>query len=98
MRQHLEPAWIPLTYGPQGCESGCVTTFRSLCESCLRLFGAHGQIAEHIVDIWVDDTVRVDPHGREGVRVAFTLTYPGVNGPDGPAHSALIHLFEDGGA
>ena len=73
-----------------------MTSFSTLRDFCLRLFGAHDQIAEHIVDIWVEDAVSVDPHAREGVRVAFTLTYPGVNRLDGPAHSALLELLGAG--
>ena len=74
-----------------------MTSFCSLRDFCLRLFGAHDQIGEHIVDIWVEDAVSVNPHGSEGVRVAFTLTYPGMNRLDGPTHSALVDLLGAGG-
>ena len=71
--------------------------FRSLRDFCLRLFGAPNLSAEHIVDIWVEDAASVWPHGSEGVRVAFTLTYTGVNRLDGPTHSALERLPGAGG-
>ena len=74
-----------------------MTNFCSLRDFCLRLFGAHDQFAEHIVDIWVEDAVSADPHGSEGVRVAFTLTYPGMNRLDGPTNSALVELWGGGG-
>ena len=38
----------------------------------------------------------MDPNASEGVRVAFTLTYPGMNRLDGPAHSALVDLLGAG--
>ena len=62
---------------------------------CLRLFGARNLSAEHTVDIWVEDAASVWPHGS--VRVAFTLTYPGVNRLDGPTYSALERLLGAGG-
>ena len=69
----------------------------SLRDFCLRLFGAPNLSAEHIVDFWVEDAASVWSHGSEGVRVAFTLTYQGVNRLDGPTHSAVIHLLGAGG-
>ena len=74
-----------------------MTNFLSLRDFCLRLFGAHDLIAEHIVDIWVEDAASVYPHGSEGARVALTLTYPGMNRLDGPTHSALVRLLGAGG-
>ena len=52
-------------------------------------------MAEHTVDIRVEDAASVWPHGS--VRVAFTLTYPGVNRLDGPTYSALERLLGAGG-
>ena len=43
-----------------------------------------------------DDAVSVDPEACKGVRVAFTLTYPGMNRLDGPTHSALVDLLGAG--
>ena len=74
-----------------------MTNFRSLRDFCLRLFRAHNLSAEHIVDIWVENAASVWPHGSEGVRVAVTLTYPGVNRLDGPTRSALERLLGAGG-
>ena len=56
-----------------------MTSFHSLRDFCLRLFGAPNLSVEHIVDIWVEDPTSVWPHGSEGMRVAFSLTYSGVN-------------------
>ena len=74
-----------------------MTNFDSLRDLCLRLFRAPNVSAEYIVDIWVEDAASVWPHGSEGVRVAFTLTYPGVNRLDGPTDSALMDLLGAGG-
>ena len=74
-----------------------MTNLSTLRELCLRLFGAPNLSAEHIVDIWVEDAASVCPHGSEGVRVAFTLTYPGVNRLDGPTHSVVMDLLGAGG-
>ena len=74
-----------------------MTDFDSLRDLCLRLFRAPNLGAEHIVDIWVEDAESVWPHGSEGVRVAFTLTYPGVNRLDAPTHSAVMDLVGAGG-
>ena len=54
-----------------------MTNFDSLRDLCLRLFRAPNLSADYIVDIWVEDAASVWPHGSAGVRVAFTLTYPG---------------------
>ena len=70
-----------------------MTNFSGLRDLCLRLFGAPNLSAEHIVNICVDDAVSVWPHGREGVRVAFTLTYTGVIMLDGPTHAAVMDLL-----
>ncbi len=45
------------------------------------------------MDIWVEDAASVCPDGSEGVRVAFTLTYSGMNKLDGLTHSALERLL-----
>ncbi len=75
------------------CESGDMTKFRSLRGFCLGLFGARNLSDTDIVDIWVEDAASVCPDGSEGVRVAFTLTYSGMNKLDGLTHSALERLL-----
>ena len=76
---------------------GRMTNFHSLRDFCLGLFGACDLSGEHIVDIWVEDAASVLPHGSEGVRVAFTLTYSAVNKLDGPTHWAMEYLLLAGG-
>ena len=74
-----------------------MTKFRSLRGFCLGLFGVRNLSGVDIVDIWVEDAASVCPDGSEGVRVAFTLTYSGMNKLDGPTHSALECLLGAGG-